>query len=400
MDYTKLFSSRTKYMKASEIRELLKLAEGKDVISFAGGLPDPQTFPVDEMAEISSYVIEKYGAQALQYAPTAGVTLFRKTLASWLENQGVAVNSDDMILVTTGSQQGLDLTSRVLLDKGDIVITEKPTYLAAINAFKPAEPRFIGIEIDDDGMKTDELEKTLKTMDKQDLSRIKFVYTIPTSQNPGGVTMSMERRKHLLELAEQYDLLIVEDDPYSHFVFEPIEFKPLKTLDKNGRVLYLGTFSKILAPGLRVGFMLGNKDLVSMMELAKQAMDLHSSSLSQYVALEAIKRGVVDKTIEKAKNIYKVKRDAMLEALDKYFTGLGRWTRPVGGMFVFVYLNKDVDTKSLMYKALDKGVAYVPGGSFFVDGTGKNTLRLNFSYPSIEQIREGIKRLGELFSSI
>ncbi|MCE4614450.1 MAG: PLP-dependent aminotransferase family protein [Desulfurococcales archaeon] len=400
MDYNRLFSHRTKYMKASEIRELLKLAEGKNVISFAGGLPDPQTFPVDDMAKIASYIIETYGAEALQYAPTAGVTLFRKTLASWLDNQGVKVSNDDTILVTTGSQQGLDLTSRVLLDSGDIVVTEKPTYLAAINAFKPAEPRFIGIEIDDNGMKTGDLEKKLKSLSEEDLSRIKFIYTIPTSQNPGGVTMTMDRRKHLLELAEQYDLLIVEDDPYSHFVFEPIEFQALKTLDKNGRVLYLGTFSKILSPGIRVGFMLGPENLVSMMELAKQAVDLHSSTLSQYVALEAIKRGVVDKTIEKAKKIYKAKKDIMLEALEVYFKGIGKWTRPVGGMFIFVYLFQDIDTKPLMYKALEKGVAYVPGGSFFVDGTGRNTLRLNFSYPTPDQIREGIKRLGEFFSSI
>ena len=400
MDYTRLFSHRTKYMRASEIRELLKLAEGKDVISFAGGLPDPQTFPVDDLAKIASYIIETYGTQALQYAPTAGVTLFRKTLASWLDNQGVKVNDNDSIIVTTGSQQGLDLVSRVLLDKGDIVITEKPTYLAAINAFKPSEPRFIGIEIDDDGMKTDELEEILKSMSKEDLSKVKFIYTIPTSQNPGGVTMTMDRRKHLLELAEKYDLLIIEDDPYSHFVFEPIEFQALKTLDKNGRVLYLGTFSKILSPGIRVGFMLGDKNLVSMMEMAKQAVDLHSSTLSQYVALEAIKRGVVDKTMDKARRIYRAKRDVMLEALEEHFKDLGRWTRPVGGMFIFVYLYKDVDTKPLMYKALERGVAYVPGGSFFVDGTGRNTLRLNFSYPSQEQIREGIKRLGEFFSAI
>jgi 2-aminoadipate transaminase len=400
MDYKRLFSHRTQYMKASEIRELLKLAEGKDVISFAGGLPDPQTFPVDDMARIASYVIETYGTQALQYAPTAGVTLFRKTLASWLDNQGIKVNDDDMILVTTGSQQGLDLLTRVLIDKNDIVITEKPTYLAAINAFKPAEPRFIGIEIDDDGMKTLELEEKLRSLGMEERSKIKFIYTIPTSQNPGGVTMSMERRKHLLELAEQYDLLIVEDDPYSHFVFEPIEFQALKTLDKNGRVVYLGTFSKILSPGLRVGFMLGPKGLVSMMEMAKQAVDLHSSSLSQYVALEAIKRGVVDKTIDKARKLYKAKRDVMLEALEEHFKGLGKWTRPVGGMFIFVYLYKNVDTKPLMYKALEKGVAYVPGGSFFVDGTGKNTFRLNFSYPTPDQIREGIKRLGEFFSNL
>ncbi len=400
MDYQKLFSYRTRFMKASEIRELLKLAEGRDVISFAGGLPDPQTFPVNEMGEIARYVIETYGVQALQYAPTSGVTLFRKTLASWLERQGVSVTGDDSIIVTTGSQQALDLVSRVLIDKDDIIITEKPTYLAAINAFKVNEPRFLGVEINHDGMKTDRLEDILRSMSEDERRRIKFVYTIPTSQNPGGVTMSMERRKHLLELAEQYDLLIVEDDPYSYFTFEDIDFKPLKTLDRNGRVVYLGTFSKILAPGLRVGFALGPKELIGEMELAKQAIDLHSSTLSQYVAMEAIRRGVVEKTIEKARRIYKEKRDIMLEALDRYFSGLGEWTRPVGGMFVFVYLNKDVDTKEYMMKALEKGVAYVPGNSFFVDGTGRNTMRLNYSYPSKEQITEGVRRLGELFSSI
>ena len=399
VEFKSLFAERTQVMRASEIRELLKLAEGRDVISLAGGLPDPSTFPVEEFREMTLEVLGEYGPQALQYSPTLGVTPFRKTLREFLLEHGVRIEKEDNLIVTTGSQQALELVARTLIDPGDVVVTEKPTYLAAINAFRVYGARFIGINTDHDGMDTHELEEKLRRLVAEGV-KPKFVYMVPTCQNPGGFTMSMERRKHFMELAEQYDLLVVEDDPYSYFTFEPVEFTHLKNLDENSRVLYMGTLSKILAPGLRIGWVVGHSDIISQLELAKQTIDLHTPTLTQYVAMKAIQRGVVDKTIEKARKLYRIKRDKMIESLEKYFPSHARWTKPVGGMFVFVYLREDIDTKALMYKALDYGVAYVPGRSFFVDGSGKNTMRLNYSYPTPEQIEEGIKRLGRMFSQL
>jgi 2-aminoadipate transaminase len=384
-------------MRASEIRELLKLTEGRDIISFAGGLPDPRTFPKEELAEIAKEVIEKYGDSALQYSPTPGVTPFRETLADFLNSHGVSVTKDDQVIVTTGSQEALYLVSLTLIDDGDVVFVEAPTYLAAINAFRVYRPRLVSIPIDEEGMRTDILEEKAKKL-AADGFKLKMIYTVPTCQNPSGVTMSRDRRKHLLEIAEKYNMIVIEDDPYSFFSFEPLDVDHLKTMDKNGRVVYLGTLSKILSPGLRIGYAVGPKWIVSYFELAKQMVDLHSSTLTQYIAMEAIKRGLVDSTVEKAKKIYKEKRDAMLDAMEKYFPEGSHWTKPAGGLFVFAYAPAGIDTKSLLPEALLRGVAYVPGASFFVEGGGENTMRLNFSYPTIEQIYEGIKRLGSLIA--
>ncbi len=391
------FSRRTYYMRASEIRELLKLTEGRDIISFAGGLPDPRTFPKEDLAKIAKEVIEKYGDNALQYSPTPGVTPFRETLAEFLNSHGVSVTKDDQIIVTTGSQEALYLVSLTLIDDGDVVFVEAPTYLAAINAFRVYRPRLVSIPIDEEGMRTDILEEKAKKL-AADGFKLKMIYTVPTCQNPSGVTMSRDRRKHLLEIAEKYNMIVIEDDPYSFFSFEPLNVEHLKTMDKNSRVVYLGTLSKILSPGLRIGYAAGPKWIVSYFELAKQMVDLHSSTLTQYIAMEAIKRGLVDSTVEKAKKIYKEKRDAMLDAMEKYFPEGSHWTRPAGGLFVFAYAPPGIDTKSLLPEALLRGVAYVPGASFFVEGGGENTMRLNFSYPTIEQIYEGIKRLGSLIA--
>ncbi len=386
---------RTYYMRASEIRELLKLTEGRDVISFAGGLPDPATFPKDEIAEIARQVIVEYGAQALQYSPTPGVTPFRGVLAEFLNRNGVSVRDSDMVLVTTGSQEALYLASLTLIDDGDVVFVEAPTYLAAINAFRVYRPRLVSVPIDEDGMRTDILEEKAARL-AADGFKLKLIYTIPTCQNPSGVTMSRDRRKHLLEIAEKHDMLVIEDDPYSFFSFEPIDAEPLKTLDRSGRVIYMGTLSKILTPGLRIGYAVGPRWVVSSFELAKQMVDLHSATLTQYIAMEAIKRGLVEKTVEKARRIYREKRDAMLDAMEKHFPQGSRWTRPAGGLFIFAYAPEGVNTRDLLPEALLRGVAYVPGSSFFVEGGGENTMRLNFSYPSVEQIYEGIRRLGGL----
>ncbi len=391
----RFLAKRVASMKASEIRELLKLTEGKDVISLAGGLPDPATFPREELAEIAREVILEHGDRALQYSPTPGVTMFRRVLTGFLSRYNVRVDPDDSVIVTTGSQEALYLIGKTMIDPGDYVLTESPTYLAALNVFRQFGANFISAPVDEDGMKVDILEERLRKAVAEG-KRVKLIYTVPTCQNPSGVTMSMERRRHLLELAEEYDLMIVEDDPYSYFTFEPVEAVPLKTLDESGRVIYLGTLSKILAPGLRVGWALAPNWVVTSLELAKQAVDLHSSTLSQYIAAEAIRRGIVEKTVEKARSIYKVKRDTMLEALEEYFPEGSRWTRPVGGLFIFAYAPEGIDTKQLLAEAIERGVAYVPGSSFFPEGGGENSMRLNFSYPTVTQIREGIRRLGLL----
>jgi 2-aminoadipate transaminase len=391
----RFLAKRVSSMRASEIRELLKLTEGRDVISLAGGLPDPNTFPREELAEIAREVVLEHGDRALQYSPTLGVSMFRRVLTDFLRANNVRVDVDDNIIVTTGSQEAIYLIAKTLVDPGDYVLVESPTYLAALNVFRQFGARFLSAPVDEDGMRVDLLEERLRKAVSEG-GRAKLVYTVPTSQNPSGVTMSMERRRHLLELAEQYDLLIVEDDPYSFFTFEPVHVEPLKTLDRSGRVIYLGTLSKILAPGLRIGWALGPNWVVTSMELAKQGVDLHTSTLSQYIAAEAIKRGLVEKTVEKARSIYKAKRDAMLEALDDYFPEGSSWTRPVGGLFIFAYAPEGIDTKALLPEAIERGVAYVPGSSFFPEGGGENTMRLNFSYPSLAQIREGVRRLGAL----
>ncbi len=393
-DFKKFYAHRTRLMRVSEIRTILRVIEEKGVISFAGGLPDPNLFPKKELSEIASYVIREYGNAALQYSVTRGVTLFRKSLSYFMSTKGINVPPDN-ILVTTGSQQALDLIARALIDPGDIIAVELPTYLAALNAFRMSEPEFIGIPIDDKGMRVDILEEKLRELSSRG-KKVKMVYTVPTAQNPSGVTMSQDRRKHLLELAEQYDFLIIEDDPYSHFLFEPIEFKHLKAMDGTGRVIYLSTFSKILAPGLRIGWVAAHEDIIAILERAKQNLDLHTPTLSQYIAMEAIKRGVVERYIPIMRETYKRKRNVMLDALEDHFPPGCRWTKPVGGMFIFAYLPESIDTKEMLLKAIDAGVAYVPGRAFFVDGSGWNTMRLNFSFPSEDKIIEGVKILGRV----
>jgi len=340
-------------------------------------------------------VVLNYGDRALQYAPTKGVTVFRETLTRWLRSKDVRVLDEDDLMVVTGSQQALDIVARTLIDPGDYIVTENPTYLAALTAFRPARPNIVGIPVDSQGMRVDVLEEKLKELKSRGITP-RFVYTIPTAHNPTGISMSLERKKYLLELASRYDFLVIEDDPYSYFVYDEADVMRLKTLDTEGRVVYVGTLSKILSPGLRVGWILANKQLVDVFERAKQSMDLHTPSLSQYIAKEAIERGVVEETIGRAKRIYRVKRDAMVEALSEHLVEDSWWIKPVGGLFLMVWLPRAIDAKAMLPKAVEAGVVYVPGASFFVDESGTNTMRLNFSYPSVSDIRKGIEILGTL----
>jgi len=400
LDYSRYYSNLARSIKASEIRELLAIIKAKkNVISFAGGIPDPELFPRKELAEIARDVIEIYGDEALQYSETKGVREVRETLCKFLSTRKSIKCEPENAIITTGSQSALDLVARTLIDPGNVVITENPSYLAAIGAFKNAGARLIGVDIDDSGMKTSILEEKLRAMSPDERRRVKFIYTIPIAQNPSGVSLSAERKKHLLEIASQYDLLVVEDDPYSYLVFEEgVDKTVIKALDRENRVLYMSTISKILAPGLRIGWLIGPDDLIRRVELVKQYVDLHSPTLTQYITAEAMKRGVIDRVIGRAIPHYRAKRDLMLKTMSEYFPEYTWYSKPIGGLFIFTYVYKsNFDAGKLLPVAIEKySVAYVPGGSFHVDGKGANSMRISFSYPTYEQIIEGVKRLAEL----
>jgi 2-aminoadipate transaminase len=381
-------------MRPSEIREILTLTENRKVLSLAGGLPGPEVFPKEELAAIASRVIEELGDSALQYSPTLGVMPFREAVVDFVKGKGVKVNDNDRVAVTTGSQEAIYLLAMTLVNPGDGIVVESPTYLAALNVFRYHGAEFIPVPIDENGMRTDLLEDSIKKAKQRGIN-VKMIYTVATCHNPTGVIMSDDRRKELLEVASKYDLLVIEDDPYSFFVFDDTNFTHLKTMDSEGRVIYLGTFSKILAPGLRLGYMIADRQLTRAVELAKQMVDLHSSTLSQYIALYAIREGVVDKTIEKARKAYKEKRDVMVDALEEYMPEGSHWFKPKGGLFAFIYLPEGVDTADMLPTAIDRGVAYVPGRNFFSDGSGANAMRINFSYLSPDKLRTGIKIIAD-----
>lgn len=398
-DFNEIISKPIKKLRASEIRELLKLIKkSKDIISFAGGIPDPRYFPRKELADIAKRVIDKMGNYSLQYSETQGVLEVREAIVKLVDKiRGIKADPEDVI-VTTGSQQALDMIARTFIEWGDKVITESPSYLAALGVFNLMGADVIGVKIDENGMKTIMLEDVVRSLVRAD-KKPKFIYTIPVAHNPGGVTMSLDRKKHLLEIASQYDLIVVEDDPYAAFVFdESVDVTPLKALDKEGRVIYISTLSKILAPGIRLGWIIPPKELVRKLELLKQYMDLHSPTLNQYIFAEAVKTDLVFKHIQKLKKVYREKRDAMISAMDDFFPEYTWYSRPIGGFFVFVYVfKKGFDAKKALNLALTKyKVAYVPGQSFHPDGSGANSMRLSYSYPDTKTIKEGIKRLSEL----
>ncbi|MEM3305557.1 MAG: PLP-dependent aminotransferase family protein, partial [Saccharolobus sp.] len=309
--------------------------------------------------------------------------------------RGITGINENNIFVTVGSQEALFMLFNILLDVGDEVVVEAPTYLAALNAMRVRRPHFISVTVTERGPDLDELEKKVKSVVNNG-KRIKLMYVIPTAQNPAGTTMSIEDRKRVLEIASKYDFLVFEDDAYGFLVFEGESPPPIKALDKEGRVIYTSTFSKILSPGLRLGWVVAHEDFIREMELYKQNVDLHTPSFSQYIAMEAIRRGVIQNNLPKIRRIYREKRDVMLSAIERYFPANSRWTKPVGGMFVFAWLPEKIDTTKMLQKALQAGVAYVPGASFYADYSGRNTMRINFSYPKKEELEEGIRRLGSV----
>jgi 2-aminoadipate transaminase len=384
------FADRMEGIKASEIRELLKLTVRPEIISFAGGLPAPELFPIEEMKVVSVKVLEEAGRQALQYSPTEGFAPLREKIAVRMLKVGVSAKADE-ILITTGSQQGLDFAGKIFLNPGDYVVCESPSYLGAINAFKAYQCQFIEVETDDDGMLIEDLEKKLAAHDN-----VKMIYVIPDFQNPTGRTWSLERRKGLLEAARKFDLPVVEDNPYGELRFEGEMLPSIKSLDTDGRVIFLGTFSKTFCPGLRVGWVCAEDSILNKFITVKQGADLQSNSMTQRELDMFMELYSLDDHVEKIKEVYRNRRTLMLETMKQYFPEEVTYTYPNGGLFTWAVMPPELNARDLMLKAIEKNVAFVPGGSFFPNGGQENTMRLNYSNMPEDLIVEGIKRLGEV----
>lgn len=391
----RLYSKRAKKLKASMIRELLKLTNLPGMISLAGGLPSPKAFPVEIIRECIRKVFDSDIHHALQYGSSKGVPRLRRVLAEMMREKKKIDCGEYDIMITNGSQQALTLLSYTLIDPDDTVITGAPTYLAGVQAFHAFEAQCEPIPVTDSGFDIQSLRRNLWRLNRNEIFP-KFIYTVPTFQNPSGVTMTLEKRKELLEIASEYDLLIVEDDPYGELVFEGEKIPPIKALDEKGRVIYLSTFSKILAPGFRLGWIVASEEILNRLVLAKQPADLCTSTFNQYVACEYIRGGYLDGQLEKISSMYREKRDVMLESIQEFFPEGVKWTVPHGGMFLWVTLPKKINTRHMFQRAIEKKVAYVVGDAFFPDGSGHNTMRLNFSYSENDTIREGIRRLAEV----
>jgi len=383
------FAKRMENIKASEIREILKLTERPEVISFAGGLPAPEFFPIEAMKEITREVLTENGQKALQYGPTDGYTPLREQITKRMAKLGINATADN-ILVTSGSQQGLDFTGKVFLNPDDIVLCESPSYIGAINAFKAYQPKFIEVPTDDDGMIMSELDTILSTNEK-----VKFIYVIPDFQNPSGRTWSIERRKRLVELANKYNVPIIEDNPYGELRFEGEMLPAVKHYDTEGRVIFLGTFSKTFSPGMRIGWVCADKEPLQKYILVKQGADLQTSTISQMELAKYLEKYDLDEHIEKIKAVYKKRRDLMIKTMDEEFPKEVKHTHPEGGLFMWAILPEHINARELAKKALEKDVAFIPGGSFFPNGGHENTFRLNYSNMCEDRIVEGIKRLGK-----
>ncbi len=394
--YAGLFAARTKVMRSSAMRDLMAVTAQPGVISLAGGLPDTSSFPPKTFAAQMTRIAQESAAEALQYGPTEG---FRETVDCIVEvmgAEGMLPDPEDVI-VTTGGQQAIDLLCKALLDPGDAVICEAPTYPGAIPVFCSYEAETIQIECDGDGMRVDELEATLERLDTEG-RRPKLIYSVPSFQNPAGVTMSLERRQRLVELARSRELLVVEDNPYGLLRFGGEPLSPLYQLDGGDFVVYVGTFSKILSPGIRLGWAVAPPPVMEKVVLGKQASDLCTSTLTQYFVREYFAEGRWREYIESLVGIYRRRRDAMLEALGAHFPSQASWTEPEGGLFVWATLPSYIDTSDLLAKALREDVAFVPGQAAYVDGRGRNSMRLNFSGSDEEEIREGIRRIGKVIA--
>lgn len=387
------FARRLQNMEGSVIRELLKVTQQPEIISFAGGLPSPDSFPVEAVKEIVVDVLDERGSQVLQYGTTEGYQPLREVLADFVNRKrGFNVTADN-ILILSGSQQGIDLVSKAMLNPGDGVLVESPTYLAAVQVFKTYEAKFIVVPSDETGADLAALEQKLVE------EKPKIVYMVPTFQNPSSSTMPLAKREKMAELLEKYEVLLVEDDPYGYLRYSGSDLPAISALDKSGQCVYLGSFSKIISPGLRVGYAVGPKDVLRKMIIGKQGTDLHTGVLSQAIIYEFFRRGLIEDHIDSIIEQYAAKRDLMLQAIEQHFPQEARWTRPDGGLFIWVELPEDIDTTELFHQTIKEKVAFVPGESFFADGSKKNCMRLNFSNASFSDIEVGIERLGKAIKS-
>jgi len=394
--YAGLFAARTQVMRSSAMRDLMAVTARPEVISLAGGLPDTSTFPPQAFAAQMTRIAQESAAEALQYGPTEG---FRETVDCIVEvmgAEGMLPDPDDVI-VTTGGQQAIDLVCKALIDPGDAVICEAPTYPGAIPVFCSYEADTIQIECDGEGMRIEELEAALERLDAEG-RRPKLIYSVPNFQNPAGVTMSLRRRQRLVGLARSRELLVVEDNPYGLLRFEGEPLPPLYQLDGGDFVVYVGTFSKILSPGIRLGWLVAPPPVMEKLVLGKQASDLCTSTLTQYFVREYFAGGRWREYIDSLVVLYRDRRDAMLAALERHFPAEASWTEPGGGLFVWATLPEYIDTSDLLAKALREDVAFVPGRAAYVDGRGSSSMRLNFSAGGEGEIAEGIRRIGAVIS--
>lgn len=407
------YAQRTQRMGSSVIRELLKMTEQPDLISFAGGLPAPELFPVAEFEAAAQRVLKQHGSKALQYSTTEGYLPLREFIVEKMSHYGIQASPEN-VLITSGSQQALDLIGKLMINSGDLILTENPTYLGALQAWRAYQAEFTAVPIDDNGIQVDLLEEAL-------CGGPKFMYILPNFQNPGGVTLSLERRHALVAMADRYGVPIIEDDPYGELRFEGNHLPPLVVLDADklngeakatpgnghngdeagffkGNVIYLSTFSKTLAPGLRLGWMVAPKSVIQRCVQAKQGMDLHTSSFVQMVAYETIKGDFLPRHVRRIREVYKARRDVMIGTMLRQFPPGITWTWPEGGLFLWVTLPEWMDAADILPKAIAKKVAFVPGAAFYPDGSGRNHFRLNFSNAQPEQIEEGIRRLGRVLA--
>jgi len=389
-------SNSGKAMKRSAIREILKHLNKPGMISFAGGLPAPETFPVEDLKAIVMDILENDGPDGLQYGTTEGVPLLRKMLVERHKRQGLNIDIEN-IIITTGSQQAIDLISRIFLDPGDYVLCGLPSYLGGLNTFSTYGAKIKGISLDKSGMKPDELEETIITL--TDLGRkIKFIYVIPDFQNPSGITMPDSRRIKIIDLAEKYDLLIVEDSPYREVRFEGKPQRLMNELDTSGRVITLCSFSKIFVPGFRVGWVIGRPEIVDKIAMAKQSADLCTSPFIQKIIAKYMEKGLLDKNLKKTIDLYRERRTMMLNCLKKYMPKEVTWTKPQGGLFLFVTLPVYINADIIFKNAIARNVAFVAGSTFYCNDSGKNTMRINFSYSNNTEIETGIIRLAQVIS--
>lgn len=399
-EWNAIYARRLTWMTTSVIREILKFAQAADTISLAGGWPEADLFPVQQLVEICHYVLTEMPRQSLQYGLTDGFPGLRQALAEYMTQQGVPAKTENIVIIS-GSQQGPDLMGRIFLDEGDTVLVENPTFLGALQSFNAYGVKYAALPMDEEGLCVEQLEQTIEQM------RPKFMYLIPTFQNPTGVTMSLERRKKVVEIADRMGVPILEDDPYAPLRFEGEPLPTLIALDAarfpenaqaksyvKGNVVYLSTFSKTLAPGLRVAWAVCPPEIAQQFVMAKQGSDLHTNALAQTMAYEFMRRGWLPAQIQRIRDTYLQRRNAMYEAIEAYFPQGIQHTHPQGGLFLWVTLPEELDAVELLKDAVKQHVAFVPGGPFFVDGRGKNTLRLSFASVPPETIHEGIKRLG------